>query len=105
MFVLTLADITGQVPESCIPKFAELAVSDEQLSQRSSNCPQCKGNKNIKVMVQETWLPNSADKGERCTLMGCSNRDGATFEGLGKTISHNQATVSSSSTNSNIRNQ
>jgi len=44
-------------------------------------------NKNIKVMVQETWVPNSADQGERCTLMGCSNRDGATFEGLGKTIS------------------
>jgi hypothetical protein len=38
-------------------------------------------------MVQETWLPNSADQGERCTLMGCSNRDGASFEGLGKTIS------------------
>jgi hypothetical protein len=38
-------------------------------------------------MVQETWLPNSADQGERCTLMGCSNRDAATYSSLGKTIS------------------
>jgi hypothetical protein len=38
-------------------------------------------------MVQETWLPTSAEGSEPCVPMGCSNRNGATFEGLGKTMS------------------
>jgi len=37
-------------------------------------------------MVQETWLPMSAHATERCAAMGCSDRDGTNFEGLGKTI-------------------
>ena len=36
-------------------------------------------------MVQETWLPNSANPEEQCQLWGCSNRNAATWDGLEKT--------------------
>jgi hypothetical protein len=39
----------------------------------------------MRLMVQETWLPNSANPEERCQLMGCSNRNAATWNGLDKT--------------------
>jgi hypothetical protein len=39
----------------------------------------------MKVMVQETWLPNSPNQAEDCTLWGCSKRDAATFDMLENT--------------------
>jgi hypothetical protein len=69
--VLTLA--TQQAtPEECITKFANLAFQHR---------------KDMHVMVQETWIPRIASMGvdntpENCTVWGCSNRNGATYEML-----------------------
>jgi hypothetical protein len=58
-------------PDECIPKFADLGFQYR---------------KDMHVMVQETWLPQSADKDvEGCQDWGCSKRDAATFELLEKT--------------------
>jgi len=79
--VLTLAT-RELAPDECVSKFAKLAF---------------KGNKNIRVMVQETWLPVSSDPNEKCTparvgpgerdarINKCSNRDGTTVQGNEKT--------------------
>lgn len=81
--LLTLAS-REIAPDPCIPKFAKLAYDH---------------NKNIRVMVQETWLPVSADPGERCTtpkvgpggsnpgINTCKNRDAATYQSLETTRS------------------
>jgi hypothetical protein len=39
----------------------------------------------MRLMVEETWLLNSANPEEQCQLMGCSNRNAATCDGLDKT--------------------
>jgi len=57
-------------PDPCVPKFARLANQYK---------------KDMRLMIQETWLPNSANPEEQCVLWGCKNRDAATVEGLEKT--------------------
>ncbi|KAF2399229.1 hypothetical protein EJ06DRAFT_557702 [Trichodelitschia bisporula] len=65
--VLTLA--TRELPqEECVPKFAQLGFQYK---------------KDLRVMVHETWLPQSAAKdAEGCADWGCTNRDAATIDVL-----------------------
>jgi len=79
--LLTLAT-RELAPDECVGKFAELAF---------------KNNKNVRVMLQETWLPVSLDPKESCTaakvgpgekdprVNGCTARDATNLEGLEKT--------------------
>lgn len=46
---------------------------------------QFQGNKNIKIFVQQTWIPYSANVEEDCSEWGCNQRDAATREMLEKT--------------------
>jgi len=65
--ILTLAT-RDEAPDPCIPKFVELANSKR---------------KDMKVMVQETWIVQSAQpEKEKCKASGwgCANRDAATFD-------------------------
>jgi hypothetical protein len=60
--VLTLAT-REPAPDECIPKFVQLAASKRL---------------DMKVMVHETWLPQSAKMAvEECEAWGCKNRDAA----------------------------
>ncbi|KAF2663167.1 hypothetical protein BT63DRAFT_128548 [Microthyrium microscopicum] len=73
--VLTLVT-REQMPDDCMPKFVALANSKR---------------KDMRVMVQENWLVQSANpKVEACKdgkelSWGCSDRDGATYEMLEQT--------------------
>jgi len=68
--VLTLAT-REPAPDECIPKFVKLAASKRP---------------DMKVMVQETWIVQSAQPQlEACEDWGCNNRDAATWEMIEKT--------------------
>jgi hypothetical protein len=49
------------------------------------------GKKGMKVMVQETWLPNSPNQAEDCTVWGCNKRDAATYDMLENTRTKTEA--------------